>query len=74
LYALNRGLEIDPSRNIDLLQQPQRVAEKTMISTSYIDQKQRATWGPAGFILKVPEGNILESHAQDVATPFYGGK
>ncbi|HOG24501.1 MAG TPA: hypothetical protein PK590_07610, partial [Candidatus Omnitrophota bacterium] len=65
VFAAQQRLEVDPSRSINLRREPQRIAEKTMISASYIDQNHRATWGPAGFILKVPEGNILETHTQD---------
>lgn len=56
---------------IDLLATPERIAEKGVISTSLIDSKHRETWQAGGYILRVPTGNILETHSQDCGTAFH---
>ena len=72
-HAANGGT-IDPGRSIDLFSQPGRISEKAVISTSYIDQAHTGTWGDVGFILEVPEENIISTDGQDIGSPFYEGK
>ncbi|MEK7137775.1 MAG: hypothetical protein AAB853_05850, partial [Patescibacteria group bacterium] len=55
---------------IDLLQQPQRIADKPIISSSLIDQEHRETWAPVGFILKAPPQNIIDASPEDMGTNF----
>jgi hypothetical protein len=73
LMIMKEGLLMDKSREIDLTTEPERVSEKTVISTSYVDQDHRDTWGGYGFILKVPGRNIISTHYSDAGTPFFEG-
>ena len=58
---------------IDLLRTPEKIAEKRVISTSLIDAQHRETWQGGGYILAVPEGNILQTYNQDRGTLFFKG-
>ncbi len=61
------------SEKIDLLRTPEKIAEKRVISTSLIDAQHRETWQGGGYILAVPEGNILQTYSQDCGTLFFKG-
>ena len=61
----------DTSQDIDLLQYPERVSDKKVISTSIVDQDHRATWGNVGLILNVPYNNVIAAYREDVGTPFF---
>jgi len=65
---------INKDNDIDLLEEPQRISEKPIISASLIDQAHRATWGNAGYILKVPFDNILKTAREDIGTFYAQGK
>ncbi len=58
---------------IDLLTTPDKIAEKTIISTSLIDAEHRETWVGAGYILRVPTANILKTSSSDIGTQFHEG-
>jgi DNA-binding XRE family transcriptional regulator len=68
-----QGTKVDPGRSIDLIKEPSRIYEKPVISASFIDQDHRGTWGPAGFILKVPSQNIISTNAHDIGSPIDEG-
>jgi hypothetical protein len=53
---------------IDLVETPERISEKPVVSTSVIDQDTHLTWGPFGFILKVPAENFVAASARDAGT------
>src|SRR3989344_3488980 len=55
---------------IDLLRNPEKLAEKPTISCSLIDQNHRNTWAPGGLILNVPLENILKTCSQDCGNNF----
>ena len=59
--------------SINLLQDPEKIVEKPLISTSLIDETHRSTWTPGGYILIAPLDNILRTASQDLGTPFYRG-
>lgn len=61
----------DNSQDIDLLQYPEKVSEKKVISASIVDQNHRTTWGHVGLILDVPYKNIMAAYKEDVSTPFF---
>ncbi len=73
MLTLELGVTEDPSRSIDLTRFPDRIAEKTVISTSFIDQDHRKTWADCGFILKVPGRNIISTSPQDAGSLFWEG-
>ena len=56
--------------NIDLLCNPEKIAEKPVISASLIDAEHRETWKAGGYILRVPVENILKTCGEDCATYF----
>jgi hypothetical protein len=62
------------SNHIELLENPARIGDKPIISTSLIDAEHRHTWIPGGFILRVPRDNILKAALRDARTLFFGGK
>ncbi|MBF0595577.1 MAG: trypsin-like peptidase domain-containing protein, partial [Candidatus Omnitrophica bacterium] len=72
--AIQAGEEIDPSRNINLLYEPERISEYSRISASYISFTNTETWGEVGFILSVPSENIFATSPQDVGAPIWKGK
>lgn len=57
--------------HVDLLQSPQRIASKKLISCSIIDQDHRGTFGDAGFILCAPFDNIMAMSPEDRGTDFF---
>jgi hypothetical protein len=59
-----------PGQFIDLTREPQRIADKPVISTSLISADKPTTWGPFGFILKVPCENIVAGGPEDLGTPL----
>ncbi len=70
--AVERKIDFRANK-IDLLQDPERIAEKPIISTSLIDENHRSTWAPGGYILTVPVDNILRTASRDIGTLFFGG-
>lgn len=61
-------------QNINLLQNPEKIAQKPLVSASLIDETHRSTWAPGGYILQVPLDNILQTACQDIGTPFWDGQ
>lgn len=59
-----------PPQKIDLLEDPQRIAEKKVISASVIDQDHRRTFADVGLILKAPFENLLKVARLDLGTDF----
>lgn len=67
-------MQRDPSirwNKIDLLQTPEKIVEKAVISTSLIDSEHRVTWRAGGYILRVPLENILKTCREDCGTQFH---
>ncbi len=62
------------NNNINLLQNPEQIAQKPLISASLIDENRTATWAPGGYILQVPLDNILQTASQDIGTFFWNGQ
>jgi len=60
----------DDSKQIDLLVTPEMIAEKPLISTCLIDQDHTTTRDSIGFILEVPESNIMRTYDRDQGTMF----
>jgi hypothetical protein len=54
-----------------ILKDPTASAKTSLMSTSIIDQDHRATYYPYGFILKVPQQNIISTHSKDQAFKNY---
>ncbi len=61
----------DNSQDIDLLQYPEKVSERKILSASIIDQNHKTTWGSAGLILDVSYENVIAAYREDVSTPFF---
>lgn len=61
------GVDIE---HIDLLEQPRRISERTLISGSVIDQDHRQTFGETGLILSAPRENILDAFSEDAGTNY----
>lgn len=61
------------SNKMDLLETPQRISEKPIISTSLIDQSHTETWASGGYILEASLDNILKTASSDIGTNFGGG-
>jgi len=68
LLATMKQNGYDFSQEIDLLNEPQKIAEKKLISTSIINQNHNATWGDVFFILDVPWDNFVSMSPRDNAT------
>lgn len=67
IFAIeNKGY--DPAQSIELLEEPERIPEKKLISTSIISNGHNATWGSAFFILDVPWDNFVSMSPSDSAT------
>src|SRR3989344_5706107 len=58
----------DPSQEINLLAEPERIVDKKLISTSIINQNLHRTWGGSFFILDVPWDNFVSMSPRDSAT------
>lgn len=71
--AIYRELrKYDPTQDIDLLRDPQRISDKERISCSIIDQEHTETYGAAGLILAAPFENVLSMFSQEEGTGFSG--
>jgi hypothetical protein len=73
VYELEANPELDLSgqqgdQTIDLVEEPERVAERVSLSMSLIDQDHIETWGHGGIIVDVPEENILLTGNSDLGT------
>jgi len=68
LLATMRNEGYDFRQEIDLLNEPHRISEKKIISTSIINQDHNATWGDVFFILDVPWDNFVSMSPRDSAT------
>src|SRR3989338_11305221 len=55
----------DPSQNINLLDNPEQLADKKLISTSIINQDHTTTWGDTFFILYIPWENFVTMSPRD---------
>ena len=66
------GVRVHPSYWIDNLTQPERIWEKQTLSLSYVGPHKRVTYAKSGFILKVPQKNILATYFSDSGNPIYG--
>lgn len=67
----------DPSikfNSIDLLKEPHRISEKSVISSSLIDENHCETWTAGGYILRAPLDNILKTASEDIGTNFVKGE
>ncbi len=60
--------------NISLLETPERIADKPLLSASLIDQEHRSTWMPGGYILRAPLETILQTWCTDRGTAFVKGE
>lgn len=69
LLFLQSG-DYDSESHVDLFEEPQRIAEKKMISASIINQTCRGTWGGCGFILNAPYENAIAAYREDAGTQF----
>ena len=67
-----RAGAIEIQDSIDLLEHPERIVDKPIISTSLIDRDHLATWAPGGYILRVPVDNVLQTASSDCGTDFMG--
>lgn len=61
----------DSDHHVDLLQSPQLIGSKKLISCSIIDQNHRGTFGEAGFILRAPFDNVMAMSPEDLGTNFF---
>ena len=69
-HLTGRPEAFDRTQAIDLLRQPERIADKKVISASVVDAQHRATWGAVGYILDVPFENVVAAFRRDAGTPF----
>jgi len=56
------------SNYINLWNEPNRIAERKLLSTSIINERKRTVWNDVGLVLKVPSGNILKAAPHDLGT------
>jgi|GEM_PF-3464343 len=56
---------------IDLLEDPTRIAEKSVISTSVINPEHSHLWGDVGLIISCPPQNVLGIYPEDAGTPWF---
>lgn len=73
MFILSHAIKNGPDsigENIDLFNQPSRVKDVTLLSTSVIDDKKRRTFGSAGLLLSAPFENVLDMSHTDVGTNF----
>jgi hypothetical protein len=54
---------------INVLENPNLISKKGIISASYINNEINASYGKSGFILNVPEQNIFTSGPRDLGLP-----
>jgi hypothetical protein len=64
--AAQKNIVVKPSKAIDLLETPERIADKPVISASLIDQDHVETWGYSGFILAASDGNVIAASTSDL--------
>lgn len=69
--ALIEKSGFDNDHHVDLLQSPQLIGSKKLISCSIIDQDHRGTFGDAGFILRAPFDNVMAMSPEDLGTNFF---
>jgi hypothetical protein len=54
---------------VDLMRDPERLAERESLSMSLIDQEHSNTWGSAGLIVKAPVSNVIITNPTDLGAP-----
>jgi len=54
------------NQSINLLNNPEKIAERVTISCSLIDQEHWGTWGDVGLKLGAPEGNVIMADNKDM--------
>jgi hypothetical protein len=59
MEAEQKKKAIDTDKAIDLMETPERISDKAVISGSLIDQNHLQTWAMSGFVLAVPPENIV---------------
>jgi len=59
---------------INVLEEPDKISEKRVISASLIDQNHKATWGSSGFLLTITPSNVVATHTHDAGTDTYMGQ
>jgi hypothetical protein len=57
---------LDFSKAVDLMETPERIAEKSVISASVIDREHPHTWANSGFILWAPSQNVAAASNLDM--------
>lgn len=67
LLAMKNG-GYDFKQEIDLLENPERISEKKVISSSVISENHLTTWGNVFFILDVPWENHVSMQPRDQGT------
>ena len=70
LIAITAAKGCQEGQNIDLLTQPEKLAEKKVISCSLIDQDKSSTFSDVGLILNCPPENIVGMSSSDAGTNF----
>ncbi|MCL4353690.1 hypothetical protein M1615_04510 [Patescibacteria group bacterium] len=53
---------------VDLLKNPEGIAQRDSLSLSLIDENHRATWGSFGLIVEVPKPNVILVSASDIGS------
>lgn len=68
-YVVNAVVEYkdEPAYITNLLQNPNLI-QQNLLSTSVIDQNNTNVWGASGFVLRVPERNVIAASNTDIAT------
>jgi len=51
---------------VNLLDEPERIAERVSLSMSLIDQDHMNVWGPGGLIVSTPENNVVITSPHDL--------
>lgn len=72
VYMSLEGLHISDSYWTGILNNPERLAEKSLHSLSYIGPMNQATCCNAGLIVHVPEANLFATHTKDAGELTYG--
>ena len=55
-------------QSIDLLREPERLADRVSLSMSLVDEAHTKTWGDVGLIVEAPLGNLISTSTQDDGT------
>lgn len=62
------GEDMEKIQKVSAFDDPETFLKRRFISASVIDQIHRGTWGNAGVILEVPQGNIVQAANQDTGS------